>query len=637
MNRLKFLLFAFVALGLWGYHLVFAPAASMRLSEQGAGALLGAAPAVALAVEARRSELQTAVLRVASSPSAWNAGPKSAGRPEAPAVDRFNAVRALVLEALPEASRAEVVIALVNEAGALVAVGPAEPGAAPAGFDVGAVAQAGAAGVSTTSGTTTWLFNSTPMLVSDKNEVRTAGSIAVGLPLLPDVKQLEGVAKDLRLSTLAVVSSGAVLRAAGPDKSQAALAIKTLKPGQVTPLVSGSVRVLGPLSFPLFVDAPSQSVGVRQAIAGTPFEVLAVVSTREPLDALAAFQIFGVASFAGLLLLAIAIALLLKEEDEGGGMAVPPPMPMPPMTKKEPGPPTPVAAQHATGPEASPDDFHFPPSPAASSPSSFVVSGPSMAPAAAVAAQPPGSNAPTATGPALVIPEPAPAFVAPPSPASFQPFEEPEVDPFASAAPPPSNPPVRVPSAPVFPPARPSSKPPPPVANPFEDDEGARTVAYPTFRSTPLAQPAPPAGPPATDPFATAVAEPQTSAFDDSPEATRVSAVPQELLKATRAGGALDRALPPARPSGPMPRMPGVAAAGGADAEEKHFQDVFRDFVAAREKCGEPADGLTYEKFKAKLLKNRDQLVAKYQCRTVRFQVYVKEGKAALKATPVKD
>ncbi|HZA15077.1 MAG TPA: MXAN_5187 C-terminal domain-containing protein [Myxococcaceae bacterium] len=29
--------------------------------------------------------------------------------------------------------------------------------------------------------------------------------------------------------------------------------------------------------------------------------------------------------------------------------------------------------------------------------------------------------------------------------------------------------------------------------------------------------------------------------------------------------------------------------------------------------------------------------MSRYNCRTVRFQVYVKEGKAALKATPVKD
>ncbi|HEX8434357.1 MXAN_5187 C-terminal domain-containing protein, partial [Archangium sp.] len=72
-------------------------------------------------------------------------------------------------------------------------------------------------------------------------------------------------------------------------------------------------------------------------------------------------------------------------------------------------------------------------------------------------------------------------------------------------------------------------------------------------------------------------------------------------------------------------------------AEEQHFQDVFREFAATRDQCGEPNDGLTYDKFVAKLRKNKEQLVQKYACKTVRFQVYVKEGKAALKATPVKD
>ena len=64
---------------------------------------------------------------------------------------------------------------------------------------------------------------------------------------------------------------------------------------------------------------------------------------------------------------------------------------------------------------------------------------------------------------------------------------------------------------------------------------------------------------------------------------------------------------------------------------------MYREFVATRERCGESADGLTYERFAVKLRKNREQLMQKYACRTVRFQVYVKEGKAALKATPVRE
>ena len=76
---------------------------------------------------------------------------------------------------------------------------------------------------------------------------------------------------------------------------------------------------------------------------------------------------------------------------------------------------------------------------------------------------------------------------------------------------------------------------------------------------------------------------------------------------------------------------------GAANSDESHYQDVFRDFLRTREQCGEPPDGLTFDRFAQKLRKNKEQLVAKYSCRTVRFQVYVKEGKAALKATPIKD
>ena len=87
-----------------------------------------------------------------------------------------------------------------------------------------------------------------------------------------------------------------------------------------------------------------------------------------------------------------------------------------------------------------------------------------------------------------------------------------------------------------------------------------------------------------------------------------------------------------------MPPPPPPSGSGAiALAEEQHFQDVFREFAATRDQCGEPNDGLTYDKFVAKLRKNKEQLVQKYACKTVRFQVYVKEGKAALKATPVRE
>jgi hypothetical protein len=79
--------------------------------------------------------------------------------------------------------------------------------------------------------------------------------------------------------------------------------------------------------------------------------------------------------------------------------------------------------------------------------------------------------------------------------------------------------------------------------------------------------------------------------------------------------------------------LPGAAAPEG---EQAYFRQVFDDFIELKRKCGEPTDTLTFERFSVKLGQNRDALVAKYNCRAVKFQVYVKDGKAALKATPVK-
>ena len=143
---------------------------------------------------------------------------------------------------------------------------------------------------------------------------------------------------------------------------------------------------------------------------------------------------------------------------------------------------------------------------------------------------------------------------------------------------------------------------------------------------------------PAFDPFNAAGGGPAQRMDLEDESATRVAAIPEELIKASaRQSGEV-----PAvglRGSSPSSRLPVASpiAPMGAGGEEAHFQDVFREFVSTRERCGEPSDGLTFEKFSAKLRKNKDQLVQKYNCKTVRFQVYVKDGKAALKATPVKD
>ena len=62
---------------------------------------------------------------------------------------------------------------------------------------------------------------------------------------------------------------------------------------------------------------------------------------------------------------------------------------------------------------------------------------------------------------------------------------------------------------------------------------------------------------------------------------------------------------------------------------------MFQDFIDTRQRCGEATDGVTFDKFATKLRGNREQLMRTYNCSAVKFQVYVKDGKAALKATPI--
>jgi hypothetical protein len=75
------------------------------------------------------------------------------------------------------------------------------------------------------------------------------------------------------------------------------------------------------------------------------------------------------------------------------------------------------------------------------------------------------------------------------------------------------------------------------------------------------------------------------------------------------------------------------AAHPAADPDEAHFKETFEQFLALREQTGEGKGNVTYEKFAARLRKNREDLLAKHGARGVRFAVYLKEGKAAIKAS----
>ena len=110
-------------------------------------------------------------------------------------------------------------------------------------------------------------------------------------------------------------------------------------------------------------------------------------------------------------------------------------------------------------------------------------------------------------------------------------------------------------------------------------------------------------------------------------------------------GAARPAPAPPAEEEDDDATMVGAVPAevmAQATGEHKVVDDtaewtaVYEDFIRTKKQCGESTDGLTFDKFSHTLRKNRDALIQRHGCKRVRFSVYVREGRASLKATPVK-
>jgi hypothetical protein len=123
-------------------------------------------------------------------------------------------------------------------------------------------------------------------------------------------------------------------------------------------------------------------------------------------------------------------------------------------------------------------------------------------------------------------------------------------------------------------------------------------------------------------------------------------------LAAERAAEEAAAAAPPAPAPAPVaPEPAGLDAAAALmeaaaasvddgpnldDPEEMHWYEVFQELKAKKRECGEPEDGHPWPKFRTKLETTRNQVKEKFGCRGVRFSVQVKDGKASLKAAPIK-
>jgi hypothetical protein len=590
MARIKFLMFALPALGVWAWHLATTSIHAGELATQQAEHAAAAARPV---FQARQAEGQLRLVRLmARGAAAWSTTPHAGNRyvlrSEALA-DAFAALRAALKTGSSDEVRSALVLGLASGDSILLSRGDGQASESLDGFNAKDALQAGLDGAIVDAFGIPHQFYALPLASWERGST----TLLVGSPLV-SVDITSGVEKESGLAAVALVRGNKLLTSAGPQQE----VLKKLAgaPPKGFLGVHEPVKKLGPLGLPwVGNEPPVLSVAVRSPLAGSDVEVMALASTEAQMGLLAESQELALFSFAGLMLLGIVMLVLLGGERAPGMSVVKPgarrTVSEVPAPVKSQGPePLPVMEVPAPA-EAHPDDFEFP-APGRAEPALGVgdlPSPPTPEPQGpeAFARQLRSMEQTRAEGYRTGNVDPG----EPPEGSAWSAAGDEEAG-FADAEPVPSNGAEGQETGP----------------NPFEEAEQPTTVAYPAEYAPP------PEG-------------------DENPDATRVAAVPAELIQQSAGMEAppawhedIPDPVPP--PSIPQPEL---------GPEETHFQAVFREFVTTRERCGESADGLTYDRFAQKLRKNRDQLVQKYSCRTVRFQVYVKEGKAALKATPIRD
>jgi hypothetical protein len=136
------------------------------------------------------------------------------------------------------------------------------------------------------------------------------------------------------------------------------------------------------------------------------------------------------------------------------------------------------------------------------------------------------------------------------------------------------------------------------------------------------------------------VAPPPVS--ESKPSQPSVPSVPDDDAPTTAMKPEAAPGKPPPPKAGPGKPPPPKGGPGkpppprAAEDPEARYKAIYKEFFDLKTSCGESTDGLTFERFRATLKKQEDAIMERTSCARVDFRVYVKEGKAALKATPVK-
>ena len=79
-----------------------------------------------------------------------------------------------------------------------------------------------------------------------------------------------------------------------------------------------------------------------------------------------------------------------------------------------------------------------------------------------------------------------------------------------------------------------------------------------------------------------------------------------------------------------------MAAAPQAPPEisEDKLRRLYDTYLVARQRCGEPTDGISYESVASRIRAQVPQLMEKHKAKNIEFKVVIKAGKAILKAIP---
>jgi len=196
--------------------------------------------------------------------------------------------------------------------------------------------------------------------------------------------------------------------------------------------------------------------------------------------------------------------------------------------------------------------------------------------------------------------------------------------------------------------------PPPPAGSAESPAAKARKPKTPTIPAITLEEPsAEPARPSPPKPAPGASPKPQPPQAQQKPGEPRKGGAKDGLQTW---GGGLDEEetriyegdkgpLPQIPSDARVPHKPAVHAPAHPPAappaahlvgEEELFRKIYEEFYKTKVACGENVDNLTLDRFKATLKKQEEAIKERTKCRKVEFRVYVKDGKAALKASPIK-